>query len=95
MRDMEARIAMTEKGGAEQLVRKEMWKEISNIETSMEDVVQIFGQQTRARAGRTDGRPDEEGHEVSHEWRAWAVRRQKPNKKEGKVGTRRCGGQEI
>ena len=59
---------MTEKGGAEQFVRKEMWKEISNIETSMEDVVQIFGQQMRK--SRTDGRPEEEGQEVSHEWRA-------------------------
>ena len=32
MRDIEARMAMREKGGVEQFVHTEMWQEIRNIE---------------------------------------------------------------
>ena len=61
MRDMEARITIREKGGAEQFVCKEMRQEISNIETGMEDVVQMFGQQTRSRTGRRQARRRKSG----------------------------------
>ena len=34
----------------------------------MEDVVQIFGQQTHTRTGQAGGRPEEESQELSQEW---------------------------
>ena len=95
MNDMEVRWTMRKKGGAEQFVHKEISQDISHIKTSMEDVLQRFGQQTHARAGQAGGKPEKEGQELSQEWHAWVVRMHKLNKEEGKVGPRRCGGKEI
>ena len=65
MEDMKARMTIRGKGEAEQFVRKQMRQYISNIEPNIEKTVQMYGQQSRARAGRAEGKTKEEGQELA------------------------------
>ena len=60
MRDMETRMAARERGGAEQFVYKQIRQDIVSTETSMEMIVQMCGQQSRAGSGWTDIRLGQE-----------------------------------
>ena len=51
--------------GMEQFISKEMRQEIKDIETNMEDTVQMYCQRARARAGQMDGKTQEEGQELA------------------------------
>ena len=55
------------KGGAEQVAYKEMRQEISNIETNIGEVLQMYGQRMRTRAGQAGSRMEEEGEKLSQE----------------------------
>ena len=54
-----------EKRGGEQFVYQEVRQEIRKIETSMEEFVQMYGQQTRTRAGQAGGRIRGNQHEYT------------------------------
>ena len=65
MGDIKARMTTRIQGGAEQIIYKQVRQEISNIETDMEDTVQMYGQRARARAGQMDNKTQEEGQELA------------------------------
>ena len=53
-------MAARERGGAEQFVYKQIRQDIVSTETSMEMIVQMCGQQSRAGSGWTDIRLGQE-----------------------------------
>ena len=66
--------------GAEQFAYKQTKQEISNIETNMEDLVQLYGQRLRARTGRAASRRDDEEYELGKKLHARPVAMHQCNK---------------
>ena len=52
----------------EQFIYKEMRQEIKDIETNMEEVLQMYGQRMCARARQAGNRVDKEGYVSGREW---------------------------
>ena len=72
-----------------------MRQEINDIETIMEEVVQMYGQRMSARAGQVGNRLDKEGEALGREWHGWAVTMHQHNEDESRESAKGCGGQEC
>ena len=65
MRNIETRMAVRETGGAEHYIYKPVSQEIGSIETSMEIIVQMSGQKSRARREWMNGRLGQETQQLA------------------------------